>query len=145
MFTYMSRDFLSQTPGAHLVPYYKGLLELQESSSTCDLCRVIYHTITPTLSKLERFEQTCPYSSDVALCKLALSGQKSGQGVQVVAYREEEFTIHALLGAIGFAVDQESPLSSVLKRRKIPSTPQSKDGLKFMQQWLLECTSHYEH
>lgn len=106
MFTYMSRDFLNQTPGAHLVPYYKGLLELQESSSTCDLCRVIYHTITPTLSKLERFEQTCPYSSDVASYKLALCGQKNGQEVQVVAYREEEFTIHALLGAIGFAVDQ---------------------------------------
>ncbi|KAJ0140206.1 Uncharacterized protein HZ326_16913 [Fusarium oxysporum f. sp. albedinis] len=117
MFTYMSRDFLSQTPGAHLVPYYKGLLELQESSSTCDL----------------------------SLCKLALSGQKNGQGVQVVAYREEEFTIHALLGAIGFAVDQESPLSDVLKRRKIPSTTQSKDGLEFMQQRLLECTSHHGH
>ncbi|EGU75676.1 hypothetical protein FOXB_13825 [Fusarium oxysporum f. sp. conglutinans Fo5176] len=79
------------------------------------------------------------------LYKLALSGQKNGQGVQVVAYREEEFTIHALLGAIGFAVDQESPLSGVLKRRKIPSTPQSKDGLEFMQQWLLECTSHHGH
>jgi hypothetical protein len=81
-----------------------------------------------------------------------------------VAYREEEFTIHALLGAIGFAVDQgehdqwpgiyvfidwrkiaESPLSDVLKRRKIPSTTQSKDGLEFMQQRLLECTSHHGH
>ncbi|KAK2477458.1 hypothetical protein H9L39_09946 [Fusarium oxysporum f. sp. albedinis] len=58
---------------------------------------------------------------------------------------EEEFTIHALLGAIGFAVDQESPLSDVLKRRKIPSTTQSKDGLEFMQQRLLECTSHHGH
>ncbi|KAF5599928.1 subtilisin-like serine protease [Fusarium pseudoanthophilum] len=145
MFTYMSRDFLNQTPGAHLIPYHEGLKDLQKSSSSCNLCRVIYHTITPTLSKLEAFEQTSAYSSDVLSYKLALSGQKNEQGMQVVGYREEEFTIHALLGAIGFAVDQESKLSDVLKRRKIPSSPQSKDGLELMQRWTLECTTQHGH
>ncbi|KAF4495713.1 heterokaryon incompatibility [Fusarium agapanthi] len=101
MFTYMSRDFLSQNSGLHLIPYHK----------------------------------------DVSSYKFALPGQKNEQWMQVVAYREEEFTIHAL-GAIGFAVDQESPISDVLKRRKIPPSPQSKDALEFMQKWMLEYTKY---
>ncbi|EWG38508.1 hypothetical protein FVEG_01707 [Fusarium verticillioides 7600] len=68
----------------------------------------------------------------------ALSSQRNEQGMQVVAYREEKLTILALLGAIGFAVDQESPTSDALKRRKIMSSPQSKDALEFMQKWMLE-------
>ncbi|KAG8355791.1 hypothetical protein FVEN_g6518 [Fusarium venenatum] len=62
-----------------------------------------------------------------------------------MASERNDYPYYALLGGVGFYVDRDSPINHIIHGRTIPESPQSKDSLSSISEWLSDCSTHHQH
>ncbi|KAI1052698.1 hypothetical protein LB507_009800 [Fusarium sp. FIESC RH6] len=129
------------------VPYHKTLEELCEASNGCNLCHALLQSAARVIKIRRELNDSrawygnpnpSPSGKGLFLCGLGNS-----QGIQLMALDEEQS--YALLGGVGFSVDDGSALGSIIHGRTISKSPRSNDSLRLIQEWLLTCSAQHEH
>ncbi|KAL6918218.1 hypothetical protein FSST1_009713 [Fusarium sambucinum] len=130
-----------------VIPYHKDMEDLYRASEGCDLCRALLQSARSMIKFLEEaVGNTSLWVHSPSGEGLFLCGLRKGQGIQLMASDNQNGSPHySLLGAVGFYVDQDSPLIQTIHGRTIPKSPISKDNLSSISRWLSNCSTHHQH
>ncbi|KAM0446215.1 hypothetical protein ACHAQK_001132 [Fusarium lateritium] len=98
----------SQRTEASLVPYHETVADLIKNADICNLCQVVYRSITPTVDLLEKITQPTPIVSLVLTHRVFLCSLEPYQGLRIISYDDNQdpsTAVYQLLGGVGFLKD----------------------------------------
>ncbi|KAM0468751.1 hypothetical protein ACHAP7_010535 [Fusarium lateritium] len=130
-------DYESRRAEASLVPYHTTVAGLIRNADICNLCQVVYRSITSTVDLLEKVTQSTPTVSSVLTHRVFICGLGLYQGLQIISYDENQdpsTPVYQLLGGVGFANDIRVPHELLFD--KIPDSPRSTGTVEFIKRCL---------
>ncbi|QDS67590.1 hypothetical protein FKW77_003719 [Venturia effusa] len=123
--------------------HHPSLLGLQTAAKTCEICALIEQSVDEVRDTLDLARQDKFYAAydktGPPIWEFWLSKRKHGEDGFCVWSMAAESEQAYLVGAVGFVVDDESPLKDFFRGRIVHEDPMHPAVLKRMQAWVAAC------
>ncbi|TID27527.1 homodimeric type dihydroorotase [Venturia nashicola] len=137
----------SEPVGSLGLAHHPTLLALQTAAKDCDICALIEESVNGVVETLELAKQEEFYAAfdetGPPIWEFWLSKRKDGEDGFSVWCMASESKQAYLVGAVGFVVDDESPLKNIFRGRIVHEDPMHPAVLKRMQMWVEFCAEHH--